>query len=140
MTLEQQVQRLLDIEAIKSLKARYFRCMDCKDWDGLEQCFTEDLEADFREAPGMLAHGRENYLGQLREVLSEAVTVHRGHMAEIAFTTEDRATGVWAMEDIVELPGMSLRGWGHYHDHYRREQGEWRISSIRLTRLKLEQG
>ena len=44
MTLEQQVQRLLDIEAIKSLKARYFRCMDCKDWDGLEQCFTEDLE------------------------------------------------------------------------------------------------
>ena len=29
------VERLDAIEAIKQLKARYFRCMDTKDWDGL---------------------------------------------------------------------------------------------------------
>ena len=35
-----------DIEAIKQLKARYFRMMDTKDWDGLAAVFTGDVEID----------------------------------------------------------------------------------------------
>ena len=35
---------LFDVEAIRQLKARYFRSMDMKDWDVLAACFTEDLE------------------------------------------------------------------------------------------------
>lgn len=34
---------LLDLEAIKVLKARYFRAMDTKQWDELRSCFTQDL-------------------------------------------------------------------------------------------------
>ena len=30
-----------DVEAIKRLKARYFRTMDTKDWDGMRQVFTD---------------------------------------------------------------------------------------------------
>lgn len=133
------LQQLLDIESIKSLKARYFRSMDTKDWAGLSDCFSEDLVADFTEAPGMLAEGREAYMSQLMEILKDATTVHHGHMPEIEILDDGNATGIWAMEDIVEMPGLSLQGWGHYHESYRKEGGEWKIATIKLTRLRLNQ-
>ncbi len=126
-----------EIEAIRKLKARYFRCMDSKDWDGLANCFTEDLVADFRGGPGDLVEGRDQYMEYISAMLAEATTVHHGHMPEIEFTGENTAEGIWAMDDIVELPGISLRGWGHYHEIYRRETDGWRIASTRLTRLRL---
>ncbi len=130
-------EQLSDIEAIKVLKARYFRTMDNKEWSGLQNCFTEDLHADFRDAPGMLSEGRENYMTALKAALNDARTVHHGHMPEITLEDASNATGIWAMEDWVELPGISLRGWGHYHERYRKEDGVWRIATIRLTRLRL---
>jgi hypothetical protein len=36
------VQELLDREAIKELKARYFRLVDEQDWDAYRQLFTDD--------------------------------------------------------------------------------------------------
>ena len=129
--------QLLAIEAIKRLKARYFRSMDCKHWEELADCFTEDLVADFRAAPGMFSEGRDNYMRSLVDALGNAPTVHHGHMPEIELLDEHNARGTWAMDDIVELPGLSLRGWGHYHEEYRREDGHWRISRMRLSRLRL---
>ena len=35
-----------EIEAIKQLKARYCRTMDTKDWPGMRQVFTDDVEMD----------------------------------------------------------------------------------------------
>ena len=137
--MDNNTRQLLDIEAIKRLKASYFRTMDSKDWAGLAECFTEDLVADFTEAPGMLAEGRDNYLGQLTPILQDANTMHQGHMPEIELCEDGTATGIWAMEDIVEMPGLLLQGWGHYHERYRKEAGEWKISHIRLTRLRLIQ-
>jgi hypothetical protein len=130
-------QKLLEIEAIKCLKARYFRSMDNKLWVELADCFTPDLVADFRAAPGMLTEGRDIYMQALRKALGDSPTVHHGYMPEIELLDENNARGVWAMDDIVELPGLSLRGWGHYHEEYRRENGRWRISRIRLSRLRL---
>lgn len=128
---------LLAIEAIKQLKARYFRTMDTKDWQGLSECFTEDLIADFRNAPGMYTQGRDKYMQELTVILGDASTVHHGHCPEIEIVDEYSATGIWAMDDIVKLPEVSLQGWGHYHETYRKEDGEWRIATIRLSRLRL---
>ena len=135
--MSDNAQQLADIEKIKTLKARYFRSMDSKDWQGLSNCFTEDLVADFRQGPGMLAEGRANYIAQISEILSDAITIHHGHMPEITMLSDIAATGIWSMEDIVKLPDLSIQGWGHYHESYRKELGEWRIASIKLTRLRL---
>ena len=35
-----------DIEAIKQLKARYFRTMDTKHWAAMRQVFTDDVVVD----------------------------------------------------------------------------------------------
>jgi ketosteroid isomerase-like protein len=44
VTLEQRLRRLEDLEAIRTLHARYTRVLDASDWDGLVDCFTTDGE------------------------------------------------------------------------------------------------
>lgn len=137
---------LADIEAIRQLKARYFRTLDQKDWDGYRAVFTADLEIDTRDDAGEagLISGRDAYVDFLVPIIATVVTVHHGHMAEITITGPDTAEGIWAMEDHLWWPeesGMGKQwGTGWYEETYRREQGEWLISSMRLRRQRVEFG
>jgi len=125
-----------EIEAIRRLKARYFRLMDTKDWDGMREVFTDDVVIDTAEAGGQVARGADAFMAFLREALGDAVTVHQGHMPEIDLTSETTATGIWALNDIIIWSsGMRLDGYGHYHETYEKSDGEWRIKSSKLTRL-----
>ena len=125
-----------EIEAIRRLKARYFRLMDTKDWDGMREVFTDDVVIDTSEAGGQVARGADEFMAFLREALGDAVTVHHGHMPEIDLTSDTTATGIWALNDIIIWSsGMRLDGYGHYHETYEKSDGEWRIKSSKLTRL-----
>jgi uncharacterized protein (TIGR02246 family) len=125
-----------DVEAIRRLKARYFRTLDTKDWDGLRQVFADDVVMDTSEAGGSVVTGADDFLAFLRDVLADTVTVHQGHMPEIDLTSDTTATGIWALHDIVIWPtGTRLDGFGHYHETYVKGDGGWRIASSRLTRL-----
>jgi uncharacterized protein (TIGR02246 family) len=128
-----------DIEAIRQLKARYFRTMDTKDWAGMRQVFTDDVVMDTSEAGGALITGADEFMAFLEDALGSATTVHQGHMPEIEITSETTATGIWALNDIVIFPnGMRLDGYGHYHETYEKAGGEWRIRSSKLTRLHMD--
>jgi hypothetical protein len=130
---------LAEIEAIKQLKARYFRLLDTKQWDAWRELFSGDFEADVDGGgvhPTVHFASPEEMVASNRELLAEAVTVHHGHMPEIALTGPDTATGVWAMMDIVTL-GAGFRGYGHYHEEYVKQDGRWRIRRLRLTRLQM---
>ena len=128
-----------DVEAIKQLKARYFRTMDTKDWDGMRRVFTDDVTVDTTASGGGVVTGADDFVAFLREMLSDAVTVHHGHMPEIELTSPTTATGVWALQDMIVFPsGMRLDGYGHYHESYEKADGEWRIASSTLTRLHME--
>jgi uncharacterized protein (TIGR02246 family) len=128
-----------DTEAIRNLKARYFRTMDTKDWDGMRQVFTDDVVIDTRESGGEIVRGAEEFMTFLKGALDGAVTVHQGHMPEILLTSETTATGIWALNDIVIWPnGMRLDGYGHYHETYQKDADGWRIKSSKLTRLHVD--
>jgi uncharacterized protein (TIGR02246 family) len=132
------IQQLLDIEAIKQLKARYFRCMDTKDWSGFSDVFTEDATL---AAEGRVREGRDNIVGFISALLQDVVTVHHGHMPEITVTGPDTAAGVWAMFDYLEFPGeptRGFRGYGHYIEQYVRQDGAWRIRHLELTRIRVD--
>ena len=128
-----------DIEAIRRLKARYFRTMDTKDWDGMRQVFTDDVVVDTTEAGGGVVSGAEAFMAFLQEALAGTVTVHQGHMPEIELTSPTTATGVWALQDVIVWPGGGrLQGYGHYHETYERIDGAWKITTSKLTRLHME--
>jgi uncharacterized protein (TIGR02246 family) len=128
-----------DIEAIKQLKARYFRTMDTKDWDGMRRVFADDVTMDTTASGGGVVIGADAFMRFLREAIGDVVTVHHGHMPEIELTSATTATGVWAMEDMLRWPdGRELHGYGHYHESYEKIAGEWRIKSSKLTRLRMD--
>jgi hypothetical protein len=128
-----------DIEAIKQLKARYFRMMDTKDWDGFAAVFTDDVEIDVSDDGGDVMQGIAEFLPFLRAAVGDVTTVHHGHMPEIEITSPTTARGVWALEDQLWWPdGAPIRhmhGFGHYHETYEKTPSGWRIKSLTLTRL-----
>jgi hypothetical protein len=125
-----------DLEAIRQLKARYFRTLDTKDWAGFRAVFTDDVRIDTSESGGEVVDGADTFLDYLRTVLDGTTTVHQGHMPEIELTSATTATGIWALHDIVIWPtGMRLDGYGHYHETYEKVGDAWRIRSSKLTRL-----
>jgi hypothetical protein len=133
------VRTVDDVEAIKRLKARYFRTMDTKDWDGMRQVFAADVVMDTTESGGGVVHGADEFMTFLRAQIGDVVTVHHGHMPEIELTSATTATGVWALEDLLRWPdGSEMQGFGHYHETYEKVDGEWRITSSTLTRLRMD--
>lgn len=137
------VQRLLAIEAIKQLKARYFRALDTKAWADFGDVFAPDAVLEVPEA-AMVTEGREAIVAAVSGALVGATTVHHGHMPEIEITSADTARGTWAMFDSVEWPApeggarVGLRGYGHYHEEYVRRDGRWYIQRSRLERLRVD--
>lgn len=143
------LETLLAIEEIKRLKARYFRLMDTKDWLAFAEIFTEDAVFDvygaLEENPDLSGeaaapiHGRAAIVDYVSSGITPLTSAHYGHMPEIEILSDDSATGIWALEDILRPPAGGpfalFRGYGHYHERYSRADGQWRIASLRITRL-----
>ena len=128
-----------DVEAIRQLKARYFRTMDTKDWAGMRRVFTDDVVMDTSSSGGGVIAGADDFLAFLEPTLRDVVTVHHGHMPEIEITSPATATGIWSMEDMLRWPdGSEMHGYGHYVETYEKVDGEWRIKTSTLTRLRTD--
>ncbi|HWD03515.1 MAG TPA: nuclear transport factor 2 family protein [Amycolatopsis sp.] len=138
-SIERTVQRLADLEDIRQLKARYFRAVDLKLWDLFADLFTDDLEIDFAESTSN-PMTREQFVESARCHFEGGLSVHHGHVPEIEIVDETHARGIWPMFDLVETPAESTyeshTGYGHYTEEYRKEDGVWKISRTRLSRIK----
>lgn len=130
------MKELVEIEQIKRLKARYFRLMDNKMWEDWAGVFTEDASLQFGPNPEDIWYGREQIVSNNSSILANATTVHHGHMPEIEITSETTATGIWAMFDYVQMPGLTLQGYGHYEEEYVKVDGQWKIRKLRLMRIR----
>jgi ketosteroid isomerase-like protein len=140
--VQTQLARLLAIEEIKQLKARYFRLMDLKRWEEWGQVFSADAVMEVPEAD-MVNRGRDEIVRNVSAALDGTRTTHHGHMPEIEVTGAGTARGTWAMFDHVEWPKrgdqrVGLNGFGHYVEEYVVEDGQWRIALTRLERLRVE--
>ena len=140
-----------DTDAIRTLKARYFRLVDQQDWQGVAALFAPDAVIDVSSSVASSAadgsrrgvyDNRDRFVAMLSKTLSGAVTVHHGHTCEIEMTAADRARGVWAMEDRIWFPEGSpvrtLWGAGWYEEDYERVDGRWRIARMVLHRQRVE--
>jgi len=134
--LEARIQALEDTEAIKRLKAKYWRCMDRKLWDELPDCFAADAMADY--GPNMKFEGRGAIVKFLKDTLGgqNVITAHGGHNPEIEIISASAARATWALNDyIVIQPNTKREGWGFYEDEYVKENGSWKIKVTRESSL-----
>ena len=140
--------RLADIEAIKQLKARYFRFIDTKDWAAFRDLFTDDCKHYLPQESPVPFMTNDDYFAMNERLLTPGVTTHHGHMPEITFLSDAEAEGIWSMFDYVQIEPTSgpvsgrtsIMGYGHYFETYRKcDDGKWRISSKRNERLRLDQ-
>ncbi len=60
---------LLDIEAIKQLKARYCRYLDTKDWQAWRGLFADDFLSDTSPAGGKVIRGADEFVAFTRKSL-----------------------------------------------------------------------
>jgi uncharacterized protein (TIGR02246 family) len=128
-----------DLEAIRQLKARYFRTMDTKDWAEMRRVFSDDAVIDTTASGGRVIEGADEFMTFLRETLADVVTVHHGHMPEITITSPSTGSAVWALQDMLIWPdGSRMNGYGHYHDTYEKIDGTWLIRTSTLSRLHME--
>jgi hypothetical protein len=146
-------ETLLAIEAIRKLKASYFRCMDTKNWVELAGLFTEDAVFDVRGALELpksdedyakepVIKGRKAIVEYIGTGLTPVTSVHHGHMPEIEITSATTAKAIWPMSDLLAMPPEApfklFRGYGHYRETYVREGSPWRIATLQLRRLYVE--
>jgi uncharacterized protein (TIGR02246 family) len=137
---------LADIEAIRRLKASYFRTVDTRDWEGFVELFDEDATLDGGNGR---REGRDEIARVVSAVLDGVISVHHGHTPEIDVDPSgSEATGTWAMDDYLEWPAQSeqrgapvgIRGYGHYRERYRKgPDGRWRFVEVILDRIRVDE-
>jgi hypothetical protein len=131
------MSKLDEIEAIKHLKYRYFRALDCKQWEALGETLSEDATTAYDSGKYSFS-GRGAILEFLRGALGSPriVSVHHGHHPEIELTSETTARGTWYLSDTVFFrdANMVLQGAGFYSDEYVKIGGEWKIRSTGYER------
>jgi len=74
-----------DIDAIKSLKYRYLRCVDLRLWDELAQTLAPDVTASYGKR--LSYTGRDEVVSGLQgQMTNDVITEHQAHHPEIAGT------------------------------------------------------
>jgi hypothetical protein len=131
------MSQLEELEAIKQVKYRYLRFIDCKQWTELRDVFTEDVTVTYDKGR-YSADGLDAVISFLLGTLerTDVASMHQVHCPELEITSSTTAKGVWYFHDHVVNPGevsggmpghSILQGAGFYEDVYIKIAGEWKI-------------
>ncbi|MET1756463.1 nuclear transport factor 2 family protein [Novosphingobium sp. RD2P27] len=148
------IHKLTAVEAIKLLKARYFRGVDTGDGALVRSVLAEDCLLDYTDcfvdpltgynhfpALSIVMRGRAAYSGNgLAEI--GVISAHYGPNCEIEIDDASSARGIWSMTDRLIMPEggpvRELLGHGHYHETYVRIGDDWLIKTLRIVRTRVE--
>ncbi|WP_010541025.1 nuclear transport factor 2 family protein [Dietzia alimentaria] len=117
-----------DIDAIKSLKYRYLRCVDLRLWDELAQTLGPEVTATYGKR--LSYTGRDQVVEGLKsQMTNDVITEHMAHHPEIE-VDGDTATGRWYLQDRVIVPAFDtfIFGSAFYEDTYAYIDGHWVIT------------
>ncbi|MBT4521447.1 MAG: nuclear transport factor 2 family protein [Halieaceae bacterium] len=137
--LRQDIQRLMDMEAIRQLKHAYFRCIDTANLEELATLFHADVSVHFIGGSyEWKIQGRQEYLDNIGASFSnQSIGQHNGHHPEIQMISETEATGLWYLADNMWILNHNLKTYGTalYWDRYLKIDGRWLIKDTKYERL-----
>ena len=134
-------QRLEQIEAIKTLKYRYWRACDAKDPQGFRAAFiAKGATLDY----GRL--GRFDDVEPMAQIFTQFALqkvdgkhvifdMHHGLHPDITLTSDTTATGRWTLRfrQVNLIDNIETVSTGEYYDEYVIEDGEWKTSHCAFT-------
>jgi hypothetical protein len=129
------VEELQAREEIKLLKARRDRAVDTQDWDLYLSLHAPDHVSHNDGFPRW--GSAQEMIENVKRLMAPSRSVHHSHTPEITFESPTRASGIWAMEDMIfdrETEELRLHGYGFYHETYDKRDGRWLFTSRRLKR------
>jgi len=135
--LEARIRLLEDVEAIRRLRNKYFRCLDGRLWEEMAECFTDDVTTSYFNGE-LNFKGKDSTIQFFEAGLTDAlVGLHHGHHPEIEITGETTARGTWGLYNylIDKTNNRGQRIGGMYQDEYVKENGQWKIKSIVCNQL-----
>lgn len=135
-TIEQRLQRLEAIEAIRLLKHRYLNACDLKDVEAIRNCFASgEIYIDY--GPVGVFTDRNRFVDFYREAACHeyVIDLHHGSNPEIEILDDYRARGRWALYyfNINAQSGAKRQLGGFYQDEYHRINGVWKIIATCFT-------
>jgi len=137
--LRRDIQRLMDIEAIKQLKHAYFRCIDTANFEELATLFHDDVKVHFTGGTyEWKLEGKDAYVASVRQSFHrDAIGHHNGHQPEIAILSETEATGIWYLTDNMWMLNHKFftTGTALYWDRYQKVGGRWTIRETSYRRI-----
>jgi hypothetical protein len=130
------VERLVAIEEIKRLKARYIRLCDGKQWDAWGELFTGDCE--FRQPNLGTITGRAEIVARVSASMDGSTFYHDVGLPEIEILDECTAHAIWPVTNQGHRQdgsgSQTSHARGEYHEEYRKDtDGQWRIRRIDVT-------
>ena len=129
-TLEQRIQRLEDIEAIRKLKASYFHCCDRRHIEGIRDCFAKgEILIDYGSI-GVFTQ-RDDFIKVFQEKACHPhiVDMHHGQNAQIEWHNEHEASALWDLYffQVDSSSSVHTQLAGYYEDAFQKVDGQWKI-------------
>ncbi len=137
MTLEERVQKLEDIEAIRYLQAKYQRLLDSRDFNGIAGCFADDVVSSYGNGEHTF-EGKNMVVGFLMKSMAiDMPSAHMIHGGEIDIIDGANAKAKWYLQDFLVYPKYSINiaGAAIYDVAYVKVNGAWLIKSIGYKRV-----
>ena len=141
------MQVLAEIEALKTVMAKYARFGDSQNWTEFRKLFTDDLVYSAEAAPRPSAdapqaariEGLDTFISGMSDLLVGAHTSHQMFLPEIIVIDATRAKSTWGLHDLVKTPNSIFNGFGHIHQEYVKIDCEWKITRSHTSRLFVEE-
>ena len=140
MTDTDALRRLLDLEAIRTLKHRYIRCMTQSRWDEMEALLTPDVKTSYSDGKYSFDN-RDDLMTFLRGAhdASQTHVLAYWHvtMPEITLTSSTGAKGIWAMYHFyLDKPALQQQEmFAYYEDRYVKQGDTWLIAATGYRRV-----
>ena len=150
------IDDLIAAEAIRNLKGRYCIAVDTKDRAMFHDLFADDAVVDFSGAqvdpnqPGAgrvdavqePLYGPDQITDTVMKAIAHLITAHHCSTGAIVIDTADTAHATWPVADRLRFPAGSklkeMSGLGYYHETYVRRDGKWKIQTLTMSRLRID--
>jgi hypothetical protein len=150
------VDRLLAIEEIRQIPAKYCRCINQRDWDCWTHLFADD--ADVWNPKLGIVKGPS---GMYQQLIATGIASSRVHSQfivlggpEIEILSPTTARGVFQEQytfsssanepsdsnELLVAPGQEVRSLGIYYQTYEKKSGTWKIKSNIHLDLRHDRG